>query len=66
LTKYQKEAYFSGIMVCNCLPTRIKQLSGDVNKFKLALKKFISVGSFYPIEELLELTTINDLNALYS
>jgi hypothetical protein len=36
LTKYRKGAYFSGIKVYNCLPIRIKQLSGDVNKFKLA------------------------------
>jgi hypothetical protein len=39
LTKYKKGTYFSGIKVYNCLPARIKQLSGDVNKFKLALKK---------------------------
>ena len=66
LTKYQKGAYFSGIKVYNCLPIRIKQLSGDVNKFKLALKRFLSAGSFYCIEEFLEWTTLSDLNALYS
>jgi hypothetical protein len=66
LAKYKKGAYFSGIKVYNCLPTRIKQLSGDVNKFKLAFKKFLSAGSFYFIEEFLERTTLSDLNALYS
>jgi hypothetical protein len=65
LTKYQKGAYFSGIMVYNCLPTRIKQLSGDVNKFKLASKKLLLAVSFYSIEEFLEWTTLSDLNALY-
>jgi hypothetical protein len=65
LTKYQKGTYFSGINVYNCLPTRIKQLSGDVNKLKLALKKFISAGSFYSIEEFLDWTTLSDLNAMY-
>ena len=64
LTKYQKGAYFSGIKVC--LPIRIKQLSGDVNKFKLALKKFLLAGSFYSIEEFLEWTTLRDQNALNS
>jgi hypothetical protein len=38
LTKYQKGSHFSGIKVYNCLHATIKQLSGDVNKFKLALK----------------------------
>jgi len=51
LTRYQKGAYFSGIKIYNCLPIRIKQLSGDVNKFKLTLKKFLLAGSFYSIEE---------------
>ena len=65
LTKYQKGADFSGIKFYNCLPIRIKQLSGDVNKFKLALKKFLLAGSFYSIEEFLEWTTLNDLNAMH-
>jgi hypothetical protein len=54
LTKYKKGAYFSGIKVYNCLPTRMKQLSGDANKFKVALKKFLLAGSYYSIEEFLE------------
>jgi hypothetical protein len=66
LTKYQKGAYYSGTKIYNCLPTRIKQLSGDVNKFKLALKKFLSAGSFYSIEEFLQWSTLGDLNAMYS
>jgi hypothetical protein len=49
----------------NRLPTRIKQLSGDVNKFKLALKKFLLVGSYYSIEEFFEWATLGDLKALY-
>jgi hypothetical protein len=65
LTKYQKGVYYSGIRVYNCLAIIIKQLSGDVNKFKRALKKFLLAGSFYSIEEFLEWTTICDLNALY-
>jgi len=36
-----------------------------VNKFKLALKKFLLVGSFYSIEEFFEWTTLGDLKALY-
>jgi hypothetical protein len=65
LTKYQKGTYFSGIKFYNHLPTRIKQLSGDVNKFKLTLKKFLSPGSFYSIEQFLDWTTLSDLNAMH-
>jgi hypothetical protein len=50
--------YFSGIKIYNCLPTRIKLLSGDVNKFKLALKIFLLAGSFYSIEEFLHWSTL--------
>jgi hypothetical protein len=63
LNKYQKGTYSSGIKIYNRLPTGIKQLSGDVNKFKLALKKFLLAGSFYSIEEFLNWSS--DLNAMY-
>jgi hypothetical protein len=53
LTRYQKGAYFSGIKFYNCLPDRIKQLSGDGGKFKQALKMFLLAGYFYSIEEFL-------------
>jgi hypothetical protein len=66
LTGYQKEAYFSGIKVYNCLPNRIKQLSGDGGKFKRALKKFLLAGSFYSIKEFLGWKTQSDLNDLYT
>jgi hypothetical protein len=39
LTMYQKGVYYSGIKIYNHLPTAIKDLSNDKNKFKLALKK---------------------------
>jgi hypothetical protein len=38
LAIYQKGVYYSGIKIYNHLPTAIKDLSGDKNKFKLALK----------------------------
>jgi len=51
LTKVQKGVYHSGIKVFSCLPTGTKRLSGDVRKFKLALKRFLLEGSFYTIQE---------------
>ena len=35
LTVYQKGVYYSGIKIYNHLPTAIKDLSDDKNKFKL-------------------------------
>jgi hypothetical protein len=37
LAIYQKGVYYSGVKVYNHLPTAKKDLSGDKNKFKLAL-----------------------------
>ena len=38
LTVYQKGVYYQGIKIYNHLPKTIKGLSGNKNKFKLALK----------------------------
>jgi hypothetical protein len=51
LAVYQKGVYYSGIKIYNHLPTAIKNLSGDKNKFKLALKKYLLHNSFYSLEE---------------
>jgi len=36
----QKGAYYSGIKICNCLPTEIKVLSDKPKIWKIALKHF--------------------------
>jgi len=51
LTVYQKGVYYSGIKIYNHLPTAIKDLSGDKNKLKLALKRYLWHNSFYSLEE---------------
>ena len=51
LTKVQKGVYYSGIKVFNCLPIGIRGLSGDIKKFKAALKRFLLEGSFYTVQE---------------
>jgi len=51
LTVYQKGVYYSGIKIYNHLPTVIKDLSDDKNKFKLALKRYLLHNSFYSLEE---------------
>jgi hypothetical protein len=51
LAIYQKGAYYSEIKIYNHLPTAIKELSGDKNKFKLALKRYLLHNSFYSLEK---------------
>jgi len=51
LTIYRKGVYYSGIKVYNHLPTAIKDLSDDKNKFKLALKRCLLHNSFCSLEE---------------
>jgi hypothetical protein len=52
LAMYQKGGVcYSGIKIYNHLPTVIKDLSGDKNKFKLALKRYLFHNSFYNLEE---------------
>lgn len=59
LTKVQKGVYHFGVKVFNGLPFRIKDLSGDVKKFKLALKEFLLAGSYYSIQEFFDDVSIN-------
>jgi hypothetical protein len=37
---YQKEAYYSGVKFFNKLPSNIKNVSGNINKFESTLKNF--------------------------
>ena len=48
LTTFKNGAYYMGIKVFNCLPTPIKNLSYNVNQFKLALRNFLH-HSFYTL-----------------
>jgi len=51
LTKVQTRVYHSGIKVFICLLTGIRSLSGNIRKFKSALKGLLLEGSFYTIQE---------------
>ena len=61
LMKYKKGIYYSGIKIFNYLPQNIKNLSRNVKKFKLTHKRFLSVGSFYTLEEYFDWTSRSDL-----
>ena len=60
LAKVQKGVYYSGIDVFNCLPAEIKGLSGDIRKFKTALKGVLLEGSFCTLEEYFDWELINE------
>jgi len=51
LTKYKKGVYYSGIKIVTHLPLKIKNMSWNVKQFKLALKRFVLMGSFYTLDE---------------
>jgi hypothetical protein len=51
LAVFQKGVWYSGIKVYNHLPPTLKQLSRDVLKFKMALKRFLLADSFYTLDE---------------
>jgi hypothetical protein len=51
MTKYQKGVYYSGIKIFSHLPQNIKNLSWNVKKFKLAVKRFLLMGSFCSLDE---------------
>jgi hypothetical protein len=51
LTLFQKGVCYSGVKIYNHLPSALKQLSYDFNKFKMALRGFLLAKSFYFLEE---------------
>jgi hypothetical protein len=51
LSTYQKGAYYYGIKVFNSLPTQVKDLSANRNRFRCALESFLYSHSFYTLDE---------------
>jgi hypothetical protein len=54
LSVYQKGAYYSGVKIFNKLPSNIKNVNGNITKFKTTLKKLLYANSFYTLEEYFE------------
>ena len=51
LAIFQKAVWYSGVKIYNHLPPTLKQLSCDISKFKVALKRFLFTNSFYTMDE---------------
>jgi hypothetical protein len=47
---FLKWIYYSGIKIFNSLPTEIKDLSDNPEKFKIALKHFLYSHSYYTLD----------------
>jgi hypothetical protein len=54
LPVYQKGAYYSGVKIFNKLPSNMKNVDGNITKFKTILKRFLYTKSFYTLEEYFE------------
>jgi len=59
---YQKGVYYSQIKIFSHLPQNIKNLSWNVKKFKLALKRFLLMDSFYSLDEYFDWNSRSDLS----
>jgi hypothetical protein len=64
LTIYQKGVYYSGIKIFSHLSQNIKNISWNVKKFKLALKRFLLMGSFYSLDEYFDWISRSDLGTV--
>jgi hypothetical protein len=60
--KYKKGVYYSRIKIFNHLPQNVNNLSRNAKKkFKIALKSFLLMGSFYTLDEYFNWISGSDL-----
>ena len=57
-TVYQKGVHYMGIRIFNNFPPYIEDISNNVRKFKIYLKRFLHIHSFYSIEEYFQYKSI--------
>jgi hypothetical protein len=58
LTIYQRGVHYMGIKIFSNFPPYIKDVSNNVKKFKICLKQFLHVLSFYSLEEYFQYKSI--------
>jgi hypothetical protein len=64
LTKCKKGVYYMGTEISNHLSHNIRELSNDVNNFKLVTKNFLLNESFYSINEYLDWSVKRNQNPM--
>jgi len=57
-TVHQKGVHYMGIRIFSNLPPYIKDISNNVRKFEIYLKRFLRIHSFYSIEEYFQYKSI--------
>jgi hypothetical protein len=62
LSLYQRGTYYKGIKIYNILPSYIKDLSHNIKQFKLVLKNFLYLNSFYTLNEYFNCNNVLDLD----
>jgi len=50
LTIYQREVYYMDVKIFSNLPWYIKDISNNIRKFEICLKRYLHIHSFYSIE----------------
>jgi hypothetical protein len=53
-TRNSNNLHYLGIKVFNSLPSSIRNLAHDVKHFRIVLKRFLLLNSFYSLEEYLD------------
>jgi hypothetical protein len=56
LSCFQKNAFHSGIRIFNSLPRSLTNLKNEEAQFKVALRRYLNVLSFYSVDEFLMCT----------
>jgi len=59
-TGYQSGVHYMGFTIFNILPPYIKDLSNNVRKFEIYLKRFLRTHSFHSIEEYFQYKSITN------
>jgi hypothetical protein len=62
LTVFQKGVYYLGIKFFNSLPSGIRNLAHHVKHFRIVLKRFLRLNSFYSLKEYLDCKFDSNLN----
>ena len=60
LTICQRGVHYMGIKVLNSLPPYIKDISNNVRKIEICLKRFLHMHTFYSIEEYFQYKSITN------
>jgi len=61
LTIYQSGVYYMDIKIFNNLPPYIEDISNNIKKFEICLKRFLHIHSFYSMEEYFQYKSITNL-----